>query len=181
MPGPDGNHRYQFCPKCGAPFERAVRYGRERLVCPACRFIFFQNPIVGVAAIVIEDGQVLLTRRAAGIGAGLWDLPGGYVEYDEDLRDAALRELREETGLTVALGDVYDARSNFHDPDGHTVGVWLLARRVSGTLRAADDAIEARFFPFASLPAAAEIAFPTDRAVLARLQAEHGITATLDD
>ena len=172
-PFPDGNDRYPFCPKCGARFERAVRAGRERLVCPACAFVFWQNPNAGVAAIVIEDGAVLLTRRGGSERAGLWDLPGGFVEYDEDIREALIREMREETGLVIEVGRVYDVRSNFFPGTGrHSVGVWFLARRVGGTLTAADDAIDARFFDLDALPSDAEIAFETDRAVLASLRVE---------
>ncbi len=167
----DGNERYPFCPKCGARFGRAVRAGRERLVCPACGFVFWQNPNAGVAAIVIEDGAVLLTKRGGSERAGLWDLPGGFVEYDEDIRDALVREMREETGLTVAVGRVFEVHSNFFDDTGrHSVGVWFLARRMSGTLGAADDVIDARFFPLEALPPDEEIAFETDRLVLARLR-----------
>lgn len=167
---PDGNHRYRFCPKCGVELGRSVRWGRERLVCGACGFVFFQNPIVGVAAILIEDGAVLLTLRGDGLG---WDLPGGFVEYDEDIYDALHREMLEETGLEIGIDGVYDVRSNFHAPDQHTVGVWVRAHRTGGTLVAADDALAARFFPLDALPPEAEIAFPTDRLVLARLREEH--------
>lgn len=170
----DGNDRYPFCPKCGARFVRAVRAGRERLVCPACGFVFWQNPNAGVAAIVIEDGAVLLTKRGGSERAGLWDLPGGFVEYDEDIRDALvreMREMREETGLTIEVGRVFEVHSNFFDDTGrHSVGVWFLARRVSGTLAAADDVADARFFPLDSLPRAEEIAFETDRLVLDALR-----------
>ncbi|MDA0301335.1 MAG: NUDIX hydrolase [Chloroflexi bacterium] len=169
---PSGNDRYTFCPKCGAPFGREVRAGRERLVCSACRFVFWQNPNAGVAAIIIEDGAVLLTKRGGSERAGLWDIPGGFVEYDEDIRDALVREILEETGLTIEVGRVYDVRSNFfHDTQRHSVGVWFLARRLGGTLCAADDVVAARFFPLDALPPDDVIAFETDRAVLASLQA----------
>ena len=171
-PPPSGNDRYPFCPKCGARFQRELRAGRQRLVCPSCGFVFWQNPNVGVAAIVIEDGAVLLTQRGGSMRAGLWDLPGGFVEYDEDLRDALVREMREETGLTIEIGRVFDVRSNFlDDAQRHTVGVWFLARRVGGTLGAADDVVDARFFHLDALPPDEEIAFETDRQVLAALRA----------
>ena len=170
-PHPDGNARYTHCPKCGMALGLEVRGERERLVCRACRFVFLYNPNVGVAAILVEDGAVLLTRRGGSFRPGLWDLPGGFVEYDEDLRDALVREMREETGLDVELGRVFEVRSNFF-PERHSVGVWVLARRVGGTLAAGDDAIEARFFPLDALPPDDEMAFETDRAVLAMFRTE---------
>ena len=170
-PHPSGNDRYTHCPKCGAALGLEVRGERERLVCPACRFVFFQNPNVGVAAIVVEDGAVLLTRRGGSFLPGLWDLPGGFVEYDEDLRDALIREIREETGVDVELDRVLEVRSNFF-PERHSVGVWFLARCVGGTLAAGDYSVEARFFPLDALPPDDEIAFETDRVVLAMLRVE---------
>ena len=172
-PHPSGNDRYTHCPKCGAALGLEVRGERERLVCPACRFVFFQNPNVGVAAIVVEDGAVLLTRRGGSFRPGLWDLPGGFVEYDEDLRDALVRETHEETGLAIEVDRVFEVCSNFlDDAQRHTVGVWFLARRVGGTLAAGDYAVEARFFPLDALPPDDEIAFETDRVVLAMLRVE---------
>ena len=171
-PRSNGNDRYPFCPRCGAPFDVLVRGERERLVCPACRFVFWQNPNVGVAGVVIEDGAVLLTKRGGSFRAGLWDLLGGNVEYDEDVRDALVREMREETGLDVEVGRVFEVRSNFLEDAGrHTVGVWFLARRVGGELVAGDDAVDARFFALDALPPDEEIAFETDREVLAALRA----------
>lgn len=179
-PHSDGNDRYSFCPKCGGALGRAQQAGRERLVCPACGFVFYQNPNVGVAAVVIEHGAVLLTLRGGSVRPGQWELPGGYVEFDEDIRDALTREMLEETGLVIEVGRVLGVRSNFfRDPDSHSVGVWFTARRVAGDLAAGDDAIEARFFPLHALPADEEIAFENDRAILALLRETGGDVTSL--
>jgi ADP-ribose pyrophosphatase YjhB (NUDIX family) len=164
-----GAQRFRFCPRCGARFDVQRIEDRDRLVCSACDYIHYQNPTAGVAVLLLHDGAVLLTRRAHGRGAGLWDVPGGWVEYDEDLRAAAARELLEETGLHVSVGAAYEALSNFHSPEAHTVGIWFLGAITGGELRAADDASDARFFPLDTLP---PLAFPTDALVLARLRAD---------
>ena len=176
-----GAQRFAFCPRCGARFDVQRIDDRDRLVCTACDFIYYQNPTVGVAVLLLRDGpaaaggtQVLLTQRRHGRGAGLWDLPGGWVEYDEDLRGAAARETLEETGLRVSVGTVYEALSNFHTPEQHVVGIWFRGRIEGGELAAADDAADARYFPLDALP---ELAFPTDRRVLARLRAEAAAAA----
>jgi ADP-ribose pyrophosphatase YjhB (NUDIX family) len=145
--------------------------GLPRLACHACGFVLYRNPIVGVAVILLEGRSILLSRRARGPWAGMWDVPGGIVEWDEEVRDAARRELLEETGLHVEVGVVYEAHSNFHDPRQHTVGVWFLGTVIDGVMAPDDDVAELRYFPLDALPE--EIAFETDRRVLERLRTEH--------
>ena len=159
---------YQYCPCCGTPFTRQGLHGRERLVCPTCQFIFWQNPVVGVAVIVIQDEHIVLARRARGVYKGAWCIPCGYVEYDEDVRHAAQREFREETGLLVEVGEVYAVHSNFHDPAAHSVGIWFRGIVLGGTLRPDDDVDQVAYIPLHNLPD--NLAFPTDRLVLAQLQ-----------
>ena len=108
------------------------------------------NPQVAVGAIVIKDGRVLLVKRSQSPGAGLWAIPGGRVELGETLRQAAEREIVEETGLTVRAGDpVYTFEVIKRDEAGrvqfHYVIVDLMADYLSGELNASDDASEARW------------------------------------
>ena len=161
---------YQYCPCCGTAFIRQELHGRERLVCPACQFIFWQNPVVGVAVIVLQDDHIVLARRARGVYKGAWCIPCGYVEYDEDIRQAAQREFQEETGLLVEVGEVYAVHSNFHNPASHSVGIWFRGTVRSGTLRPDDDVDQVAYMPLHNLPD--NLAFPTDRLVLAQLQRE---------
>ena len=161
---------YRYCPCCGAPFTRRGMHGRERLVCPACAFIFWHNPVVGVAVIVMRGDRIVLARRARGVYKGAWCIPCGYVEYDEDVRQAAQREFREETGLLVEVGAVYAVHSNFHNPAAHSVGIWFRGTVLSGTLRPDDDVDRVVYRSLHKLPD--NLAFPTDRLVLAQLQQE---------
>jgi ADP-ribose pyrophosphatase YjhB (NUDIX family) len=93
------------------------------------------------------------------------------VEYDEDVRQAAQREFLEETGLHVMLGEVYAVHSNFHNPDSHSVGIWFRGSVIGGTLCPADDVDQVDYVPLQALPD--NLAFPTDRLVLAQLQREY--------
>jgi len=109
------------------------------------------SPLVGVGAIIIADGHVLLVKRGHPPLAGEWSIPGGLLEVGETLRQAAVREAREETGLVVETADllgVYDRilRDEAHRTLYHYVLIDFLCRRVSGEAQAADDANEVRWF-----------------------------------
>lgn len=135
-----------------------------------CGFRFFENMGVGVAAVINgPTGQVLLVQRGSKqSGAGLWCFPCGYVEWGEDVQDAAAREAREEAGVTVEIGDVVQVAVNRHDLDRPTVGIWFAARlaTLQPEPRAGDDAIAVGWFDPANPP---PLAFPTDASVLAAL------------
>ena len=159
---------YRFCPLCGAGLERRSAGGRERPACPRCGYVFFANPLPGVAIVVVEDGRVLLGRRRRPPSEGQWCIPCGYVEGDEDVHDAARREFREETGLEVELGPLYAVHSNFQVAGRPVIGIWFLAKAVGGEMRAGDDLSELRFFPIDEPPA--DLAFEGDRLVIEQLR-----------
>lgn len=92
----------------------------------------------------MQDGHALIVKRAHEPRKGEWSLPGGMVELGETLVDAVKRELKEETGLDVEVGEVVEVFDRVHRLDGriqyHFVIVDYLCRPTGGTLRAADDA-----------------------------------------
>ena len=163
---------WSYCPQCAAPLEHRVRGDLPRPTCARCGFVFFASMGVGVAAVIQDDqGRVILVQRAEGqFGAGLWCLPCGYLEWGEDVRQAATREAFEEAGVAVALGDVLQVAVNRHVPELPTVGIWFSARLVDPRAEphAGDDAVAVGWFDPASPP---PLAFPTDRPVLAKLAA----------
>jgi 8-oxo-dGTP diphosphatase len=118
---------------------------------------FPEVPLVGVGAIIIEGGHVVLVKRAHPPLRAEWSIPGGVLEVGELVREAAVREAREETGLTVEPGKllgVYDRV--LRDPQQrvqyHYVLIDFLCRRVAGELAAASDAAEVRWFRRKELP-----------------------------
>ena len=112
---------------------------------------FPEFPLVGVGAIIIEDARLLLVKRAHPPLQAEWSIPGGVLEVGELMRQAAVREAREETGLTVEPGEllgVYDriVRDADQRVQYHYVLIDFLCRRVAGDLAAASDAAEVRWF-----------------------------------
>jgi ADP-ribose pyrophosphatase YjhB (NUDIX family) len=112
------------------------------------------------------DELLMVRRGPKATRAGLWSIPAGYVDYGEDVREAAARELLEETGLIAEIGDVVFAASNFHDPSKLTVGIWFAGVVTGGALEAGDDADDAGWFDLDDLP---PLAFETDEAFLRAL------------
>lgn len=112
---------------------------------------FPELPLVGVGAIIIEGDRVLLVKRAHPPIQGQWSIPGGVLEVGEMVREAAVREAREETGLVVEPGEllgVYDRilRDSEHRIQYHYVLIDFLCRRVGGELLADSDAAEVQWF-----------------------------------
>jgi len=128
-------------------------------------------PLVGVGTIIIERDRVVLVKRGHPPLAGKWSVPGGVLEVGETLRQAAVREALEETGLAVEVGEllgVYDRI--LRDADGrtryHYVLIDFLCRRIAGELHAAGDAAEARWFTSSEL---SELSLAEDTADVIRL------------
>lgn len=92
---------------------------------------------------VIKDGALLMVKRGRGPNAGMWAIPGGKVDYGESMPAAAIRELREETGIVAEIERVIwvgDAIGPGDPPEWHYTLVDYLARMTGGRLEAADDA-----------------------------------------
>ena len=115
------------------------------------------RPFVGVGAVIVANGQVLIVKRKYDPLAGQWSLPGGGVELGETLEDSIVREMLEETGLEIEVGPVIEVFDRItRDDNGevryHFVLVDYLCWPVGGELLASSDVEDARFVDPADLP-----------------------------
>lgn len=155
-----------FCLRCGSRLEQAQRFGKLRPVCPECGYIHFIDPKVAVAALIIQDSKVLLVRRANDPLRGLWTLPAGFVDADEDPVVAVVRECHEETGLEVRVTGLLDVIYGREHPRGADILIAYRAEVVSGLLTAADDVDRSGFFALNALP---QLAFQTTQIILTKM------------
>lgn len=138
-----------YCPRCGETLS-SEREATGRLDCPACGHRSYETPSLMARATVVDGDQVLLIEMGTGADAGAWALPGGHVDARERPRDAATRELAEETGLAVAPEDLSLVGTGAVVLEsGHSfVSINFAAVRTAadGELHAADDAAAVRFW-----------------------------------
>ena len=106
----------QFCAGCGTPLAIRRHEGRDRPVCPQCGRVVYYDPKLATACVIERDARTLLVRRAVQVGYGLWSMPGGYVDRGEVVEAAAAREVREETGLIVAVRHLIGVFSDAGNP-----------------------------------------------------------------
>ena len=115
-----------------------------------------QRPVAATISAVIRDGKILLVRRANPPDRGLWGFPGGKIDHGETIEAAAVRELKEETGIEASAVEVFTAVDVIVPgkdvrPQFHYVLIAVLCRWVDGEPVAGDDALEARWFDFGEL------------------------------
>ncbi|MDT8307579.1 MAG: NUDIX hydrolase [Anaerolineae bacterium] len=152
---------YVYCPHCGTPLETRQVTDKPRRACPACGFIYFTDPKVGVGALVIDEGKILLVRRRMMPEVGKWSIPAGYLDRGEDPREVAARETCEETGLEVSIEGLVDVYYNACAGSvGASIFILYRAELIGGELEPGDDADAAAFFGPDELP---ELAFASTR------------------
>ncbi|MFQ5435657.1 MAG: NUDIX domain-containing protein [Anaerolineae bacterium] len=159
----------RFCPKCATPLVTRQVGDKPRRACPACNFIHFTDPKVGVGVFVVQAGKVLLVRRRMKPERGKWSIPAGFLDYGEDPQVTAVREALEETGLTVEIEGVVDVYHNPPGQGGASIFILYRARAVDGRLQAGDDADAAGFFALDELP---ELAFASTRDAIRLLSSQ---------
>lgn len=130
---------------------------RERLVCPDCGHIAYENPKVVVGAVVTVGAEVLLCRRAIEPRRGFWTIPAGYLELGESVLDGAKREAREEAEADITIDALLAVYSI---PRISQVQVIYAAHLDGPDFGAGEETLEARLFAWDQIPRD-EIAFPS--------------------
>jgi 8-oxo-dGTP diphosphatase len=153
----------RFCPRCGAPLA-----GRPPTTCAGCAYALFVNARPTATVIVRSDSSYLAVLRAIEPKKGLWELPGGFCDGFEHPADAAVREAREELGVTVRLGafvGMYLGSYEFQEETLPVLDCFWLATIVDGDLSLqATEITEHAWLPLAATP---DLAFDTmNRAIV---------------
>ncbi|MCK5126117.1 MAG: NUDIX hydrolase [candidate division Zixibacteria bacterium] len=156
---------YQWCPRCKEKLVIAEIEDTIRPHCKSCGFVFYQNPTPAAGAVIVQDKKLLLVRRSIQPGLGDWCIPAGFVEWTEHPQQAAIRELKEETGLDISITSIYDIFMGMDDPRTHAVLILYHADVIGGKLIPGDDADDAQYFAFDSIPG--NIAFQAHRDAIA--------------
>ncbi len=163
---------WTFCPRC----RNELAGEGARLACPECGFVVYASSKPTAGALCVDDGRVLLARRAIEPFQGFWDIPGGFLDEGEDPLEGLRRELKEETGLEIEpehfLGIWMDRYGGDSTAEA-TLNLYWTARVVDGQAAPADDVSELRWFDRDELPAADELAFENVPLVLAAWRDKH--------
>ncbi|HHV65941.1 MAG TPA: NUDIX hydrolase [Peptococcaceae bacterium] len=128
---------FNFCPYCGAKLEITLIDNKPRKTCPACPFIHWGEYSLGVGGVLLQGERGLLVQRAHNPGKGRWTIPGGYVDQNEKMEKAVVREVLEETGLITEPVSVLAVRDRPEDVPGmkHDIYIVFLLRLLGGELK----------------------------------------------
>ena len=141
-----------FCSRCGAALQFGTIPGedRQRLSCESCGHIVYVNPRLVVTTFPItDDGEIVLIRRGIEPGLGAWAQPGGFLEVDETVHQAAIRETWEETGLLVEPGEIIGLYTRL---EAAVVTIAFEARIVGGTAAPTPEATEIKAYAPEAIP-----------------------------
>ena len=155
----------KFCQQCGSALGQKEIENKLRPHCDKCGFTVFLDPKIAAVVLATKDGKLVMVRRGVEPEIGRWSFPAGYVDRGEVVEDAAIREVREETGLEVRLNGFVGLYS---ETDRVVVLAVYSAEIVGGCLIAGHDAQEAAYFSTNELPT---LPFPHDYQIIEDWQA----------
>lgn len=164
------SNSFRYCSACASPLPETTPENPHP-ICTACGWTLYRNPSPGVVILITAGDYVLLGQRGGNgnYAPGKWCLPGGFIEFGEDFLTAAIREVREETGLEVEIQSLLSVMSNFLKPGLHTLVAVLKARIIGGDFRPGDDLKDLGWYPLAGpFP---DMAFEADQSIIEYIHA----------
>ena len=140
-----------YCSNCGAAIQKKTPPGDNRLrfVCDICNIVHYQNPKIVAGCIPEWEGRILLCRRAIIPRYGLWTLPGGFMENDETVLEAALRETLEEANASVEISELFTL---FNLPYVNQVYLMFRARLLDLNYHPGQESLEVDLFEESQIP-----------------------------
>jgi NADH pyrophosphatase NudC (nudix superfamily) len=165
-----------FCPGCGAVCIEINQDGIKREACPKCNYIHYKNPYPCVSVLIFDKARknkIILGKRSKGsICPEKWCLPCGYIEYDETYEEAAIRETKEEVGITILPKGIINVVSNkFNNGINSLVIVLLAEYDKNEKITPGDDITEAGWFDINDLP---PLAFEADNHIINKYKKSGG-------
>ena len=154
----------EYCSNCGNKNERGHIDGNTRFHCAQCKAIHYENPKPTATLICPKEDSILLGRRAFDPGKGEWGLPGGFMELNETLEEAALRELKEETNLDGKVTKILGTCSHYGSIFGDILLIGLVVQINDWSImKEGDDIYDLQFFNLDNSP---DLAFDCHRKIV---------------
>jgi 8-oxo-dGTP diphosphatase len=135
--------RINYCLTCAKPL---IQQDETRYICGGGHE-YWNNPRCGASVIFMKDGHILLSRRGIEPRKDLYSFPGGFLKYGESPEDAAVREMHEETGVTVSSLSLLHVQTVRYGQEETTCSIVFLAKSWEGDFKAGDDSAELAWKP----------------------------------
>jgi 8-oxo-dGTP diphosphatase len=164
------NTTYIYCPYCTTPLVEKHVFNAWRSTCPKCGFVHFLEPKLVTVVLVQYNETYLLAKRKMEPALGQWSFISGYVDRGEQVEEAAVREVKEETNLDVQLEQLIGIFSERDNPNVVIAyRASIVNNDISQMVAQPDEVSELAFFTCKDMP---ELAFPSDTAILSICQAQ---------
>ncbi len=142
----DPREAYKFCPLCGNNLNKQ----KESLQCEYCGFNYYINPFPCNGVIIQnEKKEILLVKRKFEPKKDYWDLPGGFIQMEENLEQSVKREVYEELSVKIEIIEIIGVYADTYLYQGitnPTIGIIVTAKIINGTLSPADDVADFKYF-----------------------------------